>query len=343
MVFNISFTKIGKLKIETSKLKRIKYFLENFKFKDINFYENNELFNTRIIDLIRILKELESVDWNLFSENNLRSLNKKIIFREFNDSLRFSDLSNFSQKILELKSLLEEIYESIINSDTDRIIRDGVNSEFLNIKILKIAEDLKAAFGEISPRNYLLGGFLGYLSEKPSFLKRFFFGTALAGVFLGIPGVSEANQIPNAAITTTSGSIRGKFERTFRWNKQIAAAERKYKIEEGILGGLIMRESEGDPLKLNSRDDGGAGLMMFQPGTARLMGLKVYGNSKATGVDRRHGRALRSLVIKHNGNLKILANLDQRFDIEKSIDTGARYLRRLYDKYSTWNASRHGC
>src|SRR3989338_3015614 len=342
MVLNITFTKIGKLRKEVSKLIRIKYFLSYLKLKDIELYQHNDLLNNQFYYLIKILKELENINWNLFSRDNLIKLKNDIAFINFDDSLRLEDLSEFSQNILELKFLLEEIYEARNNSDSikiNQLIRQGVNVNFLNLKIMKILQILKSAFGEISPRNHLLGGFSGYASKKLFFGKKFLVGTALAGFLTGTPNILEASQLPAAAMSTKSGSIQGKFERTYRWNKQISAAEARYGIERGILAGLIMRESEGDPLKLNSRDDGGVGLMMFQPGTARTMGLKVYGSSRATGVDRNHGRELRSLVNKYKFNLGTLARLDERFDIVKCIDAGARYLRVLYNKYGSWDTA----
>jgi soluble lytic murein transglycosylase-like protein len=139
-------------------------------------------------------------------------------------------------------------------------------------------------------------------------------------------------------VNSNPDSIVGKFERTYRWDKIIDSAEDKYNIESGLLAGLIMRESGGNPLMLNSRDDGGAGLLQIQPGTGRIdLGLKVYGTSKKTGRDRNHGMRLKKLVRENHWNYGVLAEIDERFNVPKSIDAGARYLKKLYDKHGSWD------
>ncbi len=119
--------------------------------------------------------------------------------------------------------------------------------------------------------------------------------------------------------------------------KLIHDVEKKYNIKTNVLAALILQESKGYPLALNFSNDGGAGLMMFQPGVARHYGLKIYGNSKKTGADYSHGLSLRKLVRKYNNNYEKLSLVDERFDIYKSIDAGARYLRDLYKRYRSWD------
>ncbi len=132
-------------------------------------------------------------------------------------------------------------------------------------------------------------------------------------------------------------TTQGKFERTYRWDRIIDGIEEKYEIPRGKLKALIMRESGGDPLNLNDSNDGGAGLAMFQPGTARDMGLKVYGNSNTSGVDKKHGEEMRRLVKEHNYNYEELSQIDERFDIEKSAEAAAKYLKKNYLKYGSWD------
>lgn len=134
-------------------------------------------------------------------------------------------------------------------------------------------------------------------------------------------------------------STKGRYLRTHRWDKINRVVEQKYGIEEGLLSGLQMRESFGNPLELNSGEDGGAGLMMFQPGTAKGYGLKVHDNAGATGRDRNHGRKLKQLVEENNYDYEALASIDERFDVLKSADAAGRYLRELYDKYGSWDSA----
>jgi len=136
----------------------------------------------------------------------------------------------------------------------------------------------------------------------------------------------------------TRGNIDKVVEKTYKcWGEIIDRTERKYGLEEGILTGLMIRESKGNPLMLNSLDDGGAGLMMFQPGTARNYGLKVYEDAKSTGRDKNHGRKLRILVNKYKHDYQSLLEIDERFDPEKCIDAAGRFLRDLHKRYKTWD------
>lgn len=138
-------------------------------------------------------------------------------------------------------------------------------------------------------------------------------------------------------LNTNIYSENGRFLRTYRWNDVIRKAEKKYEIEPFLVAGLIMQESMGNPLQLNSSNDGGAGLMMFQPGTARDIGLRVWGDSKKTGADKVHGRKLRAKCEGLDYDYQKLAVLDERFAVEKSIYAGAKYLKRLYDAHGSWD------
>ncbi len=142
---------------------------------------------------------------------------------------------------------------------------------------------------------------------------------------------------PNAIRESNIYSTKGRFLRTFRWDEITSEIEEKYDIEEGLIPGLIMRESMGNPLQLNTGNDGGAGLMMFQPGTAKAYGLSIYGNSNKTGRDRNHGRKLRDLVRDHKYNYEVLSEKDERFDVRKSTDAAARYLTHLHRGNRTWD------
>lgn len=136
---------------------------------------------------------------------------------------------------------------------------------------------------------------------------------------------------------TNKWSDKGRFLRQFRWDCAVSEVEKKYNIPDGLLSGLGMQEGGGDPLSLNSGNDGGAGNWMFQPGTAKQYGLKVFGTSRRTGRDRNHGWKLAKLVEKENWNYSDLSSIDERFSIPKSADAAGRYLRDLYNRYGDWD------
>jgi hypothetical protein len=140
-----------------------------------------------------------------------------------------------------------------------------------------------------------------------------------------------------AVLNTDIWSDYGRFVRTYRWHKAIEKAENRYRIEKNLLAGLIMQESMGNPLELNSGDDGGAGLMMFQPGTAREYGLRTFGSSTATGRDNQHGKSLRRLVELKKYSYSDLSKIDERFSVEKSVNAGAKFLSVLYNRHQSWD------
>lgn len=145
--------------------------------------------------------------------------------------------------------------------------------------------------------------------------------------------------LASIAISSNAYSKAGRYARTVRWAVPIRNTEKKYGIPEGLLAGLIMQESMGNPLQLNTGDDGGAGLMMFQPGTAQEYGLKTYGNSKKTGRDKIHGKALRFLVRQNDFDYQKLSQIDHRFHINKSIEAGGKFLHELHNRFGSWNAA----
>ena len=88
-----------------------------------------------------------------------------------------------------------------------------------------------------------------------------------------------------------------------------------------------MREGNGDPLRLNSSGDGGAGMYQFQPGTAKYCGLNVCGDSDIMSVDKKHGKELKKLIKKHKNNYNELAKIDERFDVYKSSGAAAKFFK----------------
>ncbi len=201
---------------------------------------------------------------------------------------------------------------------------------------------------------FFFGGIfiLGSLDEKVSNWVK---AAAIAGTIglVGLPvitsikekrsSVPEKNvEVENTVkVVSPYSTTQGRFERTYRWDKILDEVEEKYEIPKGILKGLAMQESYGDPLRLNvgknGTGDGGAGLFMFQPRTARAYGLKVYGNSNKSSADTIHGIQLKELVKKYNYDYGKLAEIDERFDVRKSAEATAKYLRDDFKRYKSWD------
>lgn len=148
---------------------------------------------------------------------------------------------------------------------------------------------------------------------------------------------NETNASLVKIITNDRRAKEGRFDRTFRWDEAIDKLEAKYEIEKGIIAGTIMQESYGNPVQLPRNHDAGAGLMMFQPGTAQHYGLKVLDNCKFTGADSNHGKKLKRIADSLKYNYGELSKIDERFHPKKSIEAGAKFLKDLYERYDDWD------
>ena len=132
---------------------------------------------------------------------------------------------------------------------------------------------------------------------------------------------------------TNKTSREGRFCRAFRWDVVYEKMERRYGLPQGILAGLAMHESFGNPLELNLEDEGDAGLFQITPETAKNLGLKVYGNARGY-KNRAHGKRLREFVKDRCENDYDCARTpDDRLDVERASDAAARYLRDELKRY----------
>lgn len=129
--------------------------------------------------------------------------------------------------------------------------------------------------------------------------------------------------------------IEGKYQATSKYAAAIESAEKKHGIPTGLYAGLIMRESGGSPRAVSRV--GAAGLSQLMPATAKELGAKVlYGSGNLLVKSTGYGDSLSALVDRHK-SIKELANQDERFNPEKNIRWGARYLKQLYNQLGDWN------
>jgi hypothetical protein len=102
-----------------------------------------------------------------------------------------------------------------------------------------------------------------------------------------------------------------------KYKTPIDAASSTYGVRKALIIGVISQESKGNPRAVSSA--GAAGLMQFMPDTARDQGLNV------TSVTSR-------CIITDVSGCNYTS--DERFNPEKSIDAGAKYLKQLINKYN---------
>lgn len=167
-------------------------------------------------------------------------------------------------------------------------------------------------------------------------------------------GAGIDNLIDSKVSTLNKYTNQGRLYRTLRFQDIIDDVEheletrRDIKLPKGLLGGLIMHESFGNPAQINmgnkkcggkGNSDGGAGLMMMQPGVAKSYGLATYEDASHSGADCRHGKKLTRLVEKYNHDYAQLSKHDDRFNPEKAISAGASYLADKYEVIKKKNPS----
>ncbi len=117
----------------------------------------------------------------------------------------------------------------------------------------------------------------------------------------------------------------GMILRSLRFQNITRKLEEKYQLPKNLLLAMVMQESGGVDLLPNSGDDGGIGLIHMQPQLAKQFGLKTYKNCEKL-VCKKHGKALRRLIVAKKYDRKKLIKYDDRFNPVLNIDAAARML-----------------
>lgn len=142
---------------------------------------------------------------------------------------------------------------------------------------------------------------------------------------------NDQQEIKIDCFSIDENKIEGKFCRTARFDEVIAAAEKQYQIPEGMLGGIAMIESYGEPFILNTQDDGSAGLFQIEPEVALEHRFLIYDPVHAKTGSKAYGKALREFVREWQQSDKQLETIDERFNVEKSADIAAKHLTALHE------------
>lgn len=152
--------------------------------------------------------------------------------------------------------------------------------------------------------------------------------------------VSRKYVLPNfsSVILAKKGTKIGDIQRTYRWKPVIEAVEKKYGIPSGVLAGIVMEESYGDPLQPNATDDGGIGLIHTQGTTAKILGLEIYGDSH-NDHDPKHGRQLNRMFDDCGYVVECVAEQDDRAHPLKNLDAIARYMLQGYKAHGSWGSA----
>ncbi len=115
----------------------------------------------------------------------------------------------------------------------------------------------------------------------------------------------------------------GIVQRALRYQSLTSLIEAKYNLPKNLLLAILIQESQGGGILLNGTDDGGAGIIHFQPSVAQEFNLKVYKGVNDL-INRKHGEELRELVKEEKGDLVKLSKYDDRFNPLINIDATAR-------------------
>ena len=115
-----------------------------------------------------------------------------------------------------------------------------------------------------------------------------------------------------------SEKVNAEGEISLEYDKFIKESSEKYDVDFNLIKAVIQVESNFNSLAISNA--GAVGLMQLMPGTARDLGLKVP--SQFTN----NNPGTKSEIEKNKNN-------DERFNSEKNIDAGTKYLDSLLEKY----------
>jgi hypothetical protein len=128
-------------------------------------------------------------------------------------------------------------------------------------------------------------------------------------------------------------------------NNAIKEASEYYGIQEEIIKAQIKAESNFNPLAISGC--GAAGLIQLMPGVATDLGLKTYKNWKFNSCSKKKATELKNFI--KGKSLDEIRKIDERFDIEKNINAGVKYLKQQLDKFNdielalaAYNTGPHG-
>ncbi|HKL44198.1 MAG TPA: hypothetical protein VJ892_02890 [Candidatus Absconditabacterales bacterium] len=140
----------------------------------------------------------------------------------------------------------------------------------------------------------------------------------------------------------------GRYLRVLRYEDTIKKHAKTYGIPYENVFVLTMIESQGNPASINE-NDGGAGIVHFQPDVAREYGLKVFTDNekyKKRSFKRlkKKGRTKEEIYTKHAKILKGILNdsekgmpelekIDERFNYDKCFEATCKYLKKIKNHY----------
>ncbi len=152
---------------------------------------------------------------------------------------------------------------------------------------------------------------------------------------VNVSGFPDVELAPFDKVEKRNDDVITRIQRTERWMNIINAVSKKHNVPADILKGLIMWESKGEPLMGNWTQDGGFGLVHFQPSTAQVYGMHPFARSNKI-IDESHARKLEDMVRYCDYELKCVQMFDDRAHPIKNLDAAARYLRNNYQITHSW-------
>lgn len=270
--------------------------------------------------------EADSTKWLIGAGTTatLYGLNKTLVsprvrrlFSKVNDRIN----SNKIAYSLKITSLLggaiffgNEIMSNVLEIKNDLFVPSGIERRAEDMGI----EPLEVLVEETAP-----------LSEGPARLPK-----SKACGSRSIPSACEhlgyesgvEHDFTGTTLADKEGLI-GRIQRTLRWQPIYEAVEEAYGMPRGLLAGMIMEESYGNPVQPNSSGDGGLGLVHIQGVVAEENGLNIYGSSGSS-HDTRHGRQIIEMLRECGYDPACAQEHDDRGHLIKVLDAAARIVTR---------------
>ena len=110
-------------------------------------------------------------------------------------------------------------------------------------------------------------------------------------------------------------SIISDDEYRIELHEYIVKSCKKYDVPEEVAMGVMATESGGDRNARSNSKPSARGVFQLVPNTAVAMGLKLEGK------------------IKNQDEYQV----DERYDVEKNVEAGVKYLRSLYNRFGDWS------
>lgn len=257
----------------------------------------------------------------------------------------YSSAANVAEKagLLERKAFYEALHWDIC------FVKNEEKVNLSSHLATNLSEKIKKKYDEIAPEKHVISIYqrtktsienflydLGLSFAKDIVFRGIKYGIPMllgTGIFSAVGSISQCHQKEKTWGEVQCSLIpayfdKGKFCRTYQWDAHISLAEKVNNIPKGLLAGIVMAESSGNPVILNKNDDGSAGFFQIPPSVMQGYGVPLY--DKKHIEEREYGKKLRKLAEMEGYEQGQLEQYDSRFGVGLSAFIVGKYLKEKH-------------